>query len=114
MPLLQLTALTKLAVLGGGAAATAAAVGVVAQLTGLKDLTMEYLPPLNDPVLLQLTVLAALEDLVLRMDPVGFEPSTEFTKLVLWNKVRWALFPNCWLVEPAHHRLSQCVVGDGT
>jgi hypothetical protein len=46
-------------------AATAAAMGVAAQLSGLKQLVLWGLTALSDPVLLQLTALRALEELTL-------------------------------------------------
>jgi hypothetical protein len=60
--LLQLSALTSLWI-SDLHAATAAAVGVAAQLTGLKQLTMAGLSELTDPRLLQLTALTTLEEL---------------------------------------------------
>jgi hypothetical protein len=60
--LLQLSALTSLSISRLGEAA-AAAVGVAAQLTGLKQLTMAGLSELTDPRLLQLTALTTLEEL---------------------------------------------------
>jgi hypothetical protein len=68
LPLLQLSALTRLRMAssdGTAAAAGAAAVDVVAQLTRLKQLRLQRIPRLPDPSLLQLTALTALEDLEL-------------------------------------------------
>jgi hypothetical protein len=63
-PLLQLSALTDLTIDGWGkSAAVAAAVGVTAQLTGLKCLRLLGLPQLTDPALLQLTALTVLDQL---------------------------------------------------
>jgi hypothetical protein len=74
LPLLQLSALTQLAVdcmsssevAAAAAAAAAQVVAVAGQLTGLKDLWLSGLNQLAGPALLQLTALTALERLVLR------------------------------------------------
>jgi hypothetical protein len=65
LPLLQLSALTHLAVYQEGAA-EAAVVDVAAQLTGLKQLTVSGLNKLADAALLQLTTLTALERLTIQ------------------------------------------------
>jgi hypothetical protein len=93
LPLLELPALTRLAVLGGSGAAAIAVLGVAAQLTGLRQLTLEYLPPLTHPALLQLTALTGLEQLVLRVDFRDVEARTHTTKLVLQNKVMRGALP---------------------
>lgn len=67
LPLLQLSALTSLELKFLGAAA-AAAVEVVTQLTELEQLTLQVLPQLTDPVMLQLTALRALQKLQLKGD----------------------------------------------
>jgi hypothetical protein len=79
-PLLQLSALTSVGFkrLGAGAAA---AVDVAAQLTKLRQLTLQGLPQLTDPALLQLSALTALQKLELEDESeFCFEP-------VLYNKV---------------------------
>lgn len=63
-PLLQLSALTDLQ-LHGMAALGATTVGIVAQLTGLKQLYLTDLAALKDPMLLPLTALTALEEVTL-------------------------------------------------
>jgi hypothetical protein len=70
--LLQLSALTSLKVSELGAA-TAAAVGVVAQLTGLKQLILAGVPHLTDLVLMQLTALTALQGLQLVLPCLGLK-----------------------------------------
>jgi hypothetical protein len=68
LPLRQLTTLTHLRV-RKLSTATAAAIGAVvsaaAQLTGLQQLSLQHLPQLADPRLLQLSALTALTDLTL-------------------------------------------------
>jgi hypothetical protein len=86
LPLLQLSELTCLKVEDVGAAA-AAAVGVAAQLTGLKQLAVSGLPQLTDPTLLQLTALTALEALNL-VGPSKGLLGMSARQIVLRSKVR--------------------------
>jgi hypothetical protein len=78
LPLLQLSVLTYLGVCEVDTAA-AAVVGVVTQLTGLKQLELGGLEDLGDPAILQLTTLTRLERLSMWAD------STD--KTALWSKV---------------------------
>jgi hypothetical protein len=87
LPLLQLSALASLKIKDVGAAAAAAAVGVAAQLTGLKQLVLQGLPQLTDPALLQLTALTALETLkLIQASGAGFSLFVE--RLFLDSMVR--------------------------
>jgi hypothetical protein len=99
LSLLQLAALTHLAVSVGSAAATAPVVDVAAQLTGLKQLRlqllhlMSYLSPcdMSCDMLLQLTALTALEELKLQHYPTTFDEPDESGSgpvLHLQNQVR--------------------------
>jgi hypothetical protein len=69
-PLLQLSALTHLAVdrVDGTAAVAAGVLNVAAQLTGLKKLVLHGLPQLKSLALVQLTALTALQELDLMSD----------------------------------------------
>jgi hypothetical protein len=109
LPLLQLSALTQLAVQQqcfdpeSGAKAAAAAVGVVAQLTGLQHLEVWGFAGLRDPVLLQLTSLKALHMLALHAKDQHVEyyypPDVDF-HVTFQNKVRGSI--PCQRVLDAH------------
>jgi hypothetical protein len=82
LPLLQLSALTALDIWS----ADAAVVGAVSKLSKLKQLTLHRFPTPTSLTLLQLTALAALEDLTLYSSLPWLHP---LRKLQLLSKLRW-------------------------